>query len=359
MDSGITTDCDIDNRSVNQTGDCDKEEVDSVTKNRGSKKNDDSGSKDKNKEVIDECLSAPRSNGDGSDGKDAELMEDKMNNGIDEITKILSKSEDPTPILVVDDEFTKYYSIMIFLRLMLIVLIYASKLNANVNNDENKLFFVPTCTNNKRDEVVRFEEELVREGCEKWKYTVCGYFVGCRILETHLKIKILISPKRSSQEMLCIIEDVQGKIKLYVSFIYAFNSAIERRVLWSNLQLSKRIVNSDFNVTIKPDEKSTRASNMTSEMDEFRSVTQILEVDDTCSSGFFYTWTKSLKNPSNSILKKLDRIMCSDSFISSFGNAHGIFLPFMVSDHSPAVLVIPDGLPRKKKPFRFMNYVAD
>ncbi|GJS43062.1 hypothetical protein Tco_0568105, partial [Tanacetum coccineum] len=34
----------------------DKEEVDSVIENRGSKKNDDSGSKDKNEEVIDECL---------------------------------------------------------------------------------------------------------------------------------------------------------------------------------------------------------------------------------------------------------------------------------------------------------------
>nr|GFA01231.1 RNA-directed DNA polymerase, eukaryota, reverse transcriptase zinc-binding domain protein [Tanacetum cinerariifolium] len=31
----------------------------------------------------------------------------------------------------------------------------------------------------------------------------------------------------------------------------------------------------------------------------------------------------------------------------------------MVSDHSPAVLVIPNGLPRKKKSFRFVNYVAD
>ncbi|GKE28319.1 RNA-directed DNA polymerase, eukaryota, reverse transcriptase zinc-binding domain protein, partial [Tanacetum coccineum] len=58
---------------------------------------------------------------------------------------------------------------------------------------------------------------------------------------------------------------------------------------------------------IKLDEKSTGASNMTSEMDEFRSVTQISEVDDICSS----------------------------------------------------VLVIPDGLPRKKKSFRFVNYVAD
>ena len=57
-------------------------------------------------------------------------------------------------------------------------------------DDVNKLFFVPTCTNEKGDEVVRFEEELVREGCEKWKFTVCGYVVGCRMSVNELKYNI-------------------------------------------------------------------------------------------------------------------------------------------------------------------------
>ncbi|GJV10355.1 hypothetical protein Tco_1351896 [Tanacetum coccineum] len=38
---------------------------------------------------------------------------------------------------------------------------------------------VPTSVNEKGDEVVVFDEELVREGCKKWKNTVCGYFIGC------------------------------------------------------------------------------------------------------------------------------------------------------------------------------------
>nr|GEY60325.1 translocase of chloroplast 34, chloroplastic isoform X2 [Tanacetum cinerariifolium] len=65
---------------------------------------------------------------------------------------------------------------------------YASKLNANITNG-NKLFFVPTCTNNKGDEVVRFEE-LVKEGCEKWKYNICGYFAVCRMFVYELKYNI-------------------------------------------------------------------------------------------------------------------------------------------------------------------------
>nr|GEV38076.1 hypothetical protein [Tanacetum cinerariifolium] len=38
--------------------------------------------------------------------------------------------------------------------------------------------------------------------------------------------------------------------------------------------------------------------------------------------------------------------------ITTMSKAHGIFLPFIVSDHCPAVLVVRDGMPRKKKSFR-------
>ncbi|GKD76234.1 hypothetical protein Tco_1334516 [Tanacetum coccineum] len=36
-----------------------------------------------------------------------------------------------------------------------------------------------------------------------------------------------------------------------------------------------------------------------------------------------------------------------------------MFLPFLISDHSPSDIIIPKGLQRKKKSFRFVNYVAD
>ncbi|GKD43662.1 RNA-directed DNA polymerase, eukaryota, reverse transcriptase zinc-binding domain protein, partial [Tanacetum coccineum] len=54
-----------------------------------------------------------------------------------------------------------------------------------VNNNE-----VPTCVNEKGDEVVIFDEELVKEGSEKWKYTVCGYFVGSNMPGYEVKYNI-------------------------------------------------------------------------------------------------------------------------------------------------------------------------
>ncbi|PWA70495.1 hypothetical protein CTI12_AA287770 [Artemisia annua] len=64
---------------------------------------------------------------------------------------------------------------------------YAQKLLENTKEIGNKLFFVPTVVNGKGDEVVIFDDEMVKEGSEKWKLTVCGYFVGCKMPVYELK----------------------------------------------------------------------------------------------------------------------------------------------------------------------------
>ncbi|GKE35332.1 RNA-directed DNA polymerase, eukaryota, reverse transcriptase zinc-binding domain protein [Tanacetum coccineum] len=115
----------------------------------------------------------------------------------------------------------------------------------------------------------------------------------------------------------------------------------------------------DFNVTLKPEEHSAGSSVMTNDMQDFHDVVNEMEVDDICSSDFFYTWTKSLRNPNNSILKYLDIMMINEAFMKEFGNAHGVFLPYMVSDHSHAIICLPDKLLKVKKSFKFSNFVAD
>ncbi|GKA06590.1 RNA-directed DNA polymerase, eukaryota, reverse transcriptase zinc-binding domain protein [Tanacetum coccineum] len=67
---------------------------------------------------------------------------------------------------------------------------YVGTLTKNVTADDNKLFNIPTSVNSKGEEVVLFDEDLVLEGCEKWKLTVCGYFVGCKMHINVLKYNI-------------------------------------------------------------------------------------------------------------------------------------------------------------------------
>ncbi|GJX66900.1 RNA-directed DNA polymerase, eukaryota, reverse transcriptase zinc-binding domain protein [Tanacetum coccineum] len=170
---------------------------------------------------------------------------------------------------------------------------------------------------------------------------------------------------RSSQTILCCVETIPNKIKFFCSIVYASNNGTERRRLWKELEDHKRftrqhpwVLMGDFNVTLNIDEHSTGMSYRSMDMQEFFEAVNKLEVEDICSSGFHYTWTKSLKNPNCLTLKKLDRIMVNDEFMRQYQRANGVFHPYGISDHSLAELILHDGFSTKNKAFRFSNFVA-
>nr|GEU61973.1 RNA-directed DNA polymerase, eukaryota, reverse transcriptase zinc-binding domain protein [Tanacetum cinerariifolium] len=80
-------------------------------------------------------------------------------------------------------------------------------------------------------------------------------------------------------------------------------------------------------------------------MQEFIDCLNEVKVEDIHSLGMFYTWIKSPSRPNSSIMKKLDRIMVNQSF--------------MTSDHRPAILSIARCLRKKKKSFRFPNFIIE
>ncbi|GJR35850.1 RNA-directed DNA polymerase, eukaryota, reverse transcriptase zinc-binding domain protein [Tanacetum coccineum] len=43
---------------------------------------------------------------------------------------------------------------------------------------------------NNGEKMVVFEEEMVREGSEKWRFTICGYFVGCKMGINELRYNV-------------------------------------------------------------------------------------------------------------------------------------------------------------------------
>nr|GEV53770.1 hypothetical protein [Tanacetum cinerariifolium] len=54
-----------------------------------------------------------------------------------------------------------------------------------------------------------------------------------------------------------------------------------------------------------------------------------------------------MKDPNKGILKKLDRVMGNSGFLDLFGSCYARFLPYVTSDHCPALLVITDNEPIK------------
>ncbi|XP_071708116.1 uncharacterized protein [Rutidosis leptorrhynchoides] len=171
------------------------------------------------------------------------------------------------------------------------------------------------CTENKQDELRKFimEEKLSSNSCR----IVIGWdnnFV--RVIPIH----------EDKQVLFCLIELRDLQTSFYGSFVL--------------------------------DEHSAGGSFLTEEMNEFNDCVDKLEVDDIGSTAFHYTWTISLRNPKCGVLKKLDRILVSEKFLSTFPQAYGRFLPYLISDHSPAVMGVMNGVNSPKKAFRFMNYVA-
>ncbi|GKD15510.1 RNA-directed DNA polymerase, eukaryota, reverse transcriptase zinc-binding domain protein, partial [Tanacetum coccineum] len=216
----------------------------------------------------------------------------------------------------------------------------------------------PTCA-----ESSNWSVDMIKYFKDKWNV----WHKKGRILVSWDKNKVDVNVLYSSrQTMLCLIETVPSKSRLFCSFVYAANSGSERKELWKDIQRAKKIsygwpwlLTGDFNVTLKNEEHSNGGSKVTNDMQDFIDCTNEAEVEDLCGCGIFYTWIKSPLNPQNSVLKKLDRAMVNEELLNHFPDANAIFLPYMVSDHSPVVVRFPYSFDKKKKAFRFANFITE
>ncbi|GJZ57652.1 RNA-directed DNA polymerase, eukaryota, reverse transcriptase zinc-binding domain protein [Tanacetum coccineum] len=122
----------------------------------------------------------------------------------------------------------------------------------------------------------------------------------------------------SDQAVLCLFDIQNSNQRLFCTFIHAEISGKLRRKLWADLSNYKSIVNDtpwvitgDLNVSLNLEDHFEGMSHLTKDMEEFRECINHVQMEDICSSGLHYTWIKSLLNPNNKIMKKIDRVMGS------------------------------------------------
>ncbi|GKD30370.1 RNA-directed DNA polymerase, eukaryota, reverse transcriptase zinc-binding domain protein, partial [Tanacetum coccineum] len=130
----------------------------------------------------------------------------------------------------------------------------------------------------------------------------------------------------------------------YCTFIYAANKGKDRRELWKELSLNKRIVGSsawiiigDVNVSLNLEDHSEGMSQFAQDMIEFQECINEIEMEDINCFGFHFTWTKSLLNTNATVLKKIDRIIGNRHFscFNTKPNAQIIWKPNPTQDLSP------------------------
>nr|GEU60554.1 hypothetical protein [Tanacetum cinerariifolium] len=139
---------------------------------------------------------------------------------------------------------------------------------------------------------------------------------GCRIILGWNKdiVDVLLLSQSDQVVNTRVFHKADNKV-LYCSFIYAGNKTIERRTLWADLELHKYVVHGS-------------------------------------------PWSLWKPKGGDGMLKKLDRIMGNLGFVDNFPGAYAMFQPYRISDHSPAVLMMPSLSVIKPKPFKFYNFIV-
>ncbi|GJU91519.1 hypothetical protein Tco_1303942 [Tanacetum coccineum] len=150
----------------------------------------------------------------------------------------------------------------------------------------------------------------------------------------------------------------------WTSNVNLCNTTSERRLLWTELGLHKHLVHGypwilmgDFNMALNLEDSLSGSSRLNAAMYDFKACVNNIKVMDINASGLHYTWNQKPKG-GGGLLKKLDQIMRNLDFVDTFPGAYGIFQPYRISDHSPAVLKIPSLIALKPKPFKFFNFIT-
>lgn len=165
----------------------------------------------------------------------------------------------------------------------------------------------------------------------------------------------------SKQAVQChVYSEAMGKY-FFMSVIYASNSNLERRDLWSKMSRIKFsmppstpwLVFGDFNVIYHLNERSDYFDGMpvTFEVQDFQACVTATELIDIHSGGCFFTWSN--KRSEGFLTKKLDRVMTNIHWLDAFSDIHSTFLPPKFSDHSTGLLCSRSTLAMKKGSFKF------
>ncbi|KAJ9536498.1 hypothetical protein OSB04_un000335 [Centaurea solstitialis] len=151
----------------------------------------------------------------------------------------------------------------------------------------------------------------------------------------------------------------------FISFVYGDNRGSERRSLWSGLRRFKAIMGDkpwliagDFNCLLFPHDAFGGISRRNSDMADFASCLEDVDVFDMRFMGVHHTWCQK-PNSEGGIKRKLDRILANTFFTSLFDDATARFLPRGLSDHSPGIVGFTGGTRARKAGFKFDNFLVN
>lgn len=172
----------------------------------------------------------------------------------------------------------------------------------------------------------------------------------------------------TAQHITCEVMRVDGTCSCLLTMVYAYNSAADRRILWTDLEILRNrftvndsmrpwCVMGDFNVFLNDFESNRPMPRRRTHIDEFRNCISNIGVTDLRYQGHVFTWWDS--GTVDPVMRKLDRIFVNESWLHQFDLSIAEFLPHGLSDHNPAVVRMGVAINRIKKPFQLFAHLLE
>ncbi|XP_013700085.1 uncharacterized protein LOC106403850 [Brassica napus] len=172
---------------------------------------------------------------------------------------------------------------------------------------------------------------------------------------------------KTGQLMLCGVIDPASGTECTVAFVYALNTEAERRSLWRALvdiannplvAASPLVVLGDFHqillaeehFSLQPYDLPVRG------MEELRQCLEESNLTDMDIRGTFFSWSN--KRPEDPILRKLDKVLCSELWRDRYPEAVSVFEAPGDSDHSPAVVSFSELSSVIKCSFKYFSFLS-
>ena len=110
----------------------------------------------------------------------------------------------------------------------------------------------------------------------------------------------------------------------------------------------------DFNIITQLEESLPKVPIVSTKMKEFSETLLQISVFDHVYTGHLYTWSNHQLE--GTLVRKLNKVLINDNWLSRFANSMVEFLAPKVSDHCPAIINLQQVNDSPPKPFRFFNF---
>ncbi|XP_074374175.1 uncharacterized protein LOC141714560 [Apium graveolens] len=191
----------------------------------------------------------------------------------------------------------------------------------------------------KSDNALGVSKKICRDW--KWLFNYNHHYNGRVWVGWNPSVWDISIHSMSSQVITCNATFLEKNITILVSFVYAFNDAVDRVPLWNYcLSLSTTTAPwyllGDFNCVTSLGEVSGGREHWTPEMQSFTDCLANCGLDTVRTVGNIHTWTnKRLASP---IFKRLDRMVANGVWFNSFTKGNVFVKPRGIMDHNALLL---------------------